>query len=159
MSADVSLLQRMLVGYLANAKALLDDESYQRVYPLLPGYLAVANEMATIEVLADRPIMCHAIDSLAAGNSVEETLMYTFMFDILRLVQSGTRHPLEMGIIRQRIIGLLPVFAKACDKGQIRPEVFESNAAMMMSIADKTDEMHATLATLEAGYARYTGQA
>ena len=153
---DVSLLQRLLVGYLANAKSTLDDDSYQKIYPLLPGYIAVANEMVTLEVLADKPMMRHAIASLASGNSVEETLMYTFMFDILRLVRSGTRHPLEMGIIRQRIIGLLPVFAKARDNGLIRADVFDANEALMMSIADKTDEMPQALAMLETGYEKYS---
>lgn len=150
-----SHLQRLLVGYLVAAKTELDDATYQQVYALLPGYLAVANEMVAIEVLADRGMLRHAIHSLAAGNSVEETLMYTFMLNIYQLTNKSTRHPLEMGIIRQRIIALLPIFAKARDKGHIRADVFASNEAMMMAIADKSDEMEHVLAMLASGYSRY----
>ena len=84
----------------------------------------IANEMVTIEVLADKSIMRHAIHSMAAENSVEETLMYTFMLHIFQLTHNSSRHPLEMGIIRQKIIGLLPIFAKARDKNLIRADVF-----------------------------------
>lgn len=154
-ATNASHLQRLLVGYLVAAKTELDDAQYEQVKALLPGYLAVANEMATIEVLAEKSIMRNAVHSLAAGNSVEETLMFTFMLDIYRLIRSGTRHPLEMGIVRQRIIGLLPVFAKARDKGLIRDDVYSSNEALMMSIADKTDDMPHALDMLASGYARY----
>ena len=71
------------------------------------------------------------------------------------MTPAGTRHPLEMGIIRQRIIGLLPVFGRARDKGLIRDEMFASNEALMMKIADKTDDMEEALALLGAGYMRY----
>ena len=150
-----SLLQRLLVGYLVTAKTGLDDAQYEKVKALLPGYVAVANEMVTIDVLADASIMRHAIHSMAADNSVEETLMYTFMLHIYQLTHNSTKHPLEMGIIRQKIIGLLPIFAKARDKGFIRNDVFASNEALMMSIADKTDDMPQALAMLAHAYAKY----
>jgi hypothetical protein len=154
-TSPTSHLQRLLVGYLVAAKTELTDQQYEHVKSLLPGYIAVANEMVTIEVLADKSIMRHAIHSMAAENSVEETLMYTFMLHIFQLTHNSTRHPLEMGIIRQKIIGLLPIFAKARDKNLIRADVFSSNESLMMSIADKTDDMPEALAMLEAGYKRY----
>jgi hypothetical protein len=156
-TSSPSHLQRLLVGYLVAAKTELDDAQYEKVKALLPGYIAVANEMVTIEVLADKGILRHAIHSMAAGNSVEETLMYTFMLHIYQLTHASTKHPLEMGIIRQKIIGLLPIFAKARDKGLIREDVFSSNEALMMSIADKTDEMPQALDMLATGYNRYAG--
>jgi len=149
------MLQRLLVGYLVSAKTDLDEAQYETVKSLLPGYVVVANEMVTIEVLADKGIMRHAIHAMAAGNSVEETLMYTFMLHIFLLTHNSTKHPLEMGIIRQKIIGLLPIFAKARDKGFIRDDVFASNEALMMSIADKTEDMPQALEMLATGYARY----
>lgn len=152
-----SHLQRLLVGYLIAAKTELDEAQYEKVKALLPGYIAVANEMVTIEVLADKGILHHAIHAMAADNSVEETLMYTFMLHIYQLTHNSTKHPLEMGIIRQKIIGLLPIFAKAKDKGLIREDVFSSNEALMMSIADKTEDMPQALDILAAGYQRYAG--
>lgn len=154
-TSSPSHLQRLLVGYLVEAKTELDDALYEKVKALLPGYIAVANEMVTIEVLADKGILRHAIHSMAADNSVEETLMYTFMLHIYQLTHNSTKHPLEMGIIRQKIIGLLPIFAKAKDKGLIREEVFSSNEALMMSIADKTEDMPQALDMLATGYKRY----
>lgn len=154
-TSSPSHLQRLLVGYLVAAKTELDDAHYEAVKALLPGYLAVAHEMVSIEVLAEKAILRHAIHYLATSNSVEETLMYTFMLDIYRLIRNGTRHPLEMGIVRQRIIGLLPVFAKARDKGLIRDEVYASNEALMMSIADKTQDMPQALELLATGYSKY----
>ena len=50
---------------------------------------------------------------------------------------------------------MLPIFAKAKNKGFIRKEVFESNEALMMSIADKTEDMPQALDMLATGYSRY----
>jgi hypothetical protein len=155
---STSMLQRLLVGYLVAAKTELDDVQYEKVKALLPGYIVVANEMVTIEVLADKGIMRHAIHSMAADNSVEETLMYTLMLHIFQLTNNSTKHPLEMGIIRQKIIGLLPIFAKARDKGFIRADVYESNESLMMSIANKTEDMPQALAMLATGYEKYAGE-
>jgi hypothetical protein len=151
-----SHLQRLLVGYLVTAKTELDTDAYERIQAaLLPRYVITANDMVTIDVLLDKSLVKQAIHALAAGNSVEETLMYTFMLHIYLLTHNSTRHPLEMGIIRQKIIGLLPVFADASNKGLIRAEIFASNEALIMSIADKTDNMAEALAMLATGYAKY----
>lgn len=153
---DPAHLQQLLLGYLVAAKTQLDEKQYEAVMALLPGYIALANEMVAIEVLVDRGIMLQAVHALAAGNSIEETLMYTFMLHVYLLMRNGTRHPLEMGIIRQKIIGLLPVFAKARDRDTIRQDIFSTNEALLMSIANKTDEMEEAVNILAAGYERYT---
>lgn len=44
-----------------------------------------------VEVLADRSIMQQAVHSLAAGNNIEETLMYTLMLRIYVLLRNGAR--------------------------------------------------------------------
>ena len=155
-TTSASHLQQLLIGYLVAAKTSLDDAQYETVKNMLPSYLALANEMVTVEVLADRSIMQQAVHSLAAGNNIEETLMYTLMLHIYVLLRNGTRHPLEMGIIRQKIIGLLPVFNRAREKGFIRDEIFNSNESLLMSIADKTEDMEEAVNILAAGYARFT---
>jgi len=157
-NTSASHLQQLLIGYLVAAKTSLDDAQYEAVKNLLPNYIALANEMVTIDVLADRSIMQQAIHALAAGNSIEETLMYTLMLHIYVLLRNGTRHPLEMGIIRQKIIGLLPVFNRAREKGFIRDDIYASNESLLMSIADKTEEMEEAVNILAAGYARYATQ-
>lgn len=150
-----ALLQRLLVGYLANAKAELAADRYEDVAARLPAYLAAANDMVSIEVLVDRSIMRQAIHALAAGNSLEETLMFTFMLYIYRLARGSSGHPLERGIIRQKIIGLLPWFEAAAEKGLIREELGASNASVLMSIADETEDMVEALQTLAAGYEKF----
>ncbi len=155
-STSKSLLQRLLVGYLVTAKSTLDDASYEKVQAILPGYLQLANDMVTIEILADKAIVQQAIQALAAGNTVEETLMYTYMLYIYLLTHKSTGHPLEMGIIRQKIIGLLPRFENAAALGLLREDIYSSNAALLMSIADKTEQMAEALDTLAAGYAKYS---
>jgi hypothetical protein len=155
MSDANALLQRLLVGYLANAKAELDAAQYDAVAARLPAYLAAANDMVSIEVLVDRAIMRQAIHALAAGNSLEETLMFTFMLYIYKLVKGSSGHPLETGIIRQKIIGLLPWFENAADSGLIREAIGAPNAALLMSIADKTEDMAEALQTLAAGYDKF----
>ena len=154
--SSASYLQRLLVGYLVAAKTRLDDAGYEKVKTQLPGYLAVAKEMVSIDVLADPGIMHHAVESLAGENTVEETLMYTLLLHIYQL-SSTSRHPLEVGIIRQKIIGLLPIFARASDKGYIRKDVYAANEALLMSIADKTEAKADTLQILASAYARYAG--
>lgn len=157
-STPPAQLQQLLVGYLVAAKTSLDDAQYETVKALLPAYIALANEMVTLDVLVDKSIMRQAIHAMAAGNGVEETLMYTFMLHVYLLLHNGTRHPLEMGIIRQKIIGLLPVFNRAREKNLIREDIFSSNASLLMSIADKTDDMEEAVAILAAGYQRFAAQ-
>jgi len=156
--APPAQLQQLLVGYLVAAKTSLDDAQYETVKTLLPAYIALANEMVTLDVLVDKSIMRQAIHAMAAGNGVEETLMYTFMLHIYLLLNKGTRHPLEMGIIRQQIIGLLPVFNRAREKQLIREDIFLSNESLLMSIADKTDDMEEAISILSSGYQRYAAQ-
>jgi hypothetical protein len=158
MSDNTAHLQQLLIGYLVAAKTQLDEATFNTVSQQLPHYLSAANNMVTIDVLVDRSIMQQAIHSLVAGNSIEETLMYTFMLHIYLLTNNSTRHPLEMGIIRQKIIGLLPIFSRARDQQLMRDDVFLSNEALLMSIADKTEEMPEALNVLAAGYQRYAHQ-
>ncbi len=60
-------LQQVLVGYLVAAKTSLDDAQYESVKALLPAYIALANEMVTLDVLANRSIMQQAVHAMAAG--------------------------------------------------------------------------------------------
>lgn len=154
-SAPAVLLQRLLVGYLANSKSELDNASFERVQSQLDDYLHSASNMVSIEVLVDKSIMRQAIHSLAAGNTIEETLMFTFMLYIYRLTKNSSGHPLETGIIRQKIIGLLPLFEKAAEQGLVRSDILESNKALLMCIADKTDDMPEAISMLATGYDKY----
>jgi hypothetical protein len=149
-------LNSLLAGYLAVAKSELTDEAFANIQPeLLANYISLVHEAVPIESLLDKSLVKQAIHSLAANNSVEETLMFSFMLHIYKLYSEGSGHPLETGIIRQQINGILPVFENAKNKSLIRAELFSSNAQLLGSIADRTAELPAALETLAAGYRKY----
>lgn len=149
-------LKSLLTGYLAVAKSELDDEDFNALQAdRLPKYIGLVHEAVPIEALLDKSLVKHAIHSLAADNSVEETIMFTFMLSIYKLTSEGSGHPLEMGIIRQKINGILPVFERAKESGLIREELFSSNADLLLSVADQSEEMQAALQMLAAGYNKY----
>lgn len=158
MSEEISQahLKSLLVGYLAVAKSELNDEQFASVQTSLPQYIGLVHEAMSLEALLDKSLVKQAVHSLAEGNSVEETIMYSFMLYVFTLADKSTGHPLEMGIIRQKIVGILPIFEKAKERGVIRDAVFESNESLLMSIADKTDDMPEALGLLRAGYSKYS---
>lgn len=157
-------LRSLLVGYLGIAKSdmeagKLDDAAFERITQALPAYLYAVVEAVALDSLVDKRLIRHAIASLAADNTNEETVMCTFMFYIYKLVSQGSRHPLEMGIVRQKVNGVLPILENAMNSGLIRAEVFESNASLLMSIADQREDMGEAMAILESGYIKYDDKA
>jgi len=55
-------------------------------------------------------------------------------------------------------VAALPVFNRAREKGFIRDDVFSSNESLLMSIADKTEDMEEAVTILAAGYQRFATQ-
>lgn len=151
-----ALLNKLAQAYAHQAATELSQQQAEICIPQLPSFLSQANNMVSLEVLIDPAIVRQAVHSLGAGNNIEETLMFTFMLYIASLLQKTSGHPLEVGIIRQKIIGMVPMFAQAAEKQLIRADMFESNAAMLMAIADKTEDAESALQTLLAGYERFS---
>lgn len=150
-------LKSLLIAYIAVAKSELDEQAFDRLQGgQLPKYITLAQEAVPFEMLLDKNLVKHAVHSLASDNSVEETIMFSFMLSIYKLTTGGSGHPLEMGIIRQKITGILPVFEKARDKGLIRKELFSSNATLLLSIAEQSEDMQNALSMLAAGYDKYS---
>lgn len=153
---NATLLNKLAVAYAHRASTDLSPEQAEIVIPTLPVFLGQANNMVSLDVLVDPAIVGQAVQSLGAGNSVEETLMFTFMLYVARLLRQSSGHPLEVGIIRQKIIGIVPMFEQAAANGLIRDEIYQSNASLMMAIADKTEDAESALHTLLAGYERFS---
>lgn len=151
-----TLLNKLAVAYAHRASTDLTAEQAELAIPKLPVFLAQANNMVSLEVLVDPAIVGQAVQSLGAGNSIEETLMFTFMLYVARLLKQSSGHPLEVGIIRQKIIGIVPMFEQAASNELIRDEIYQSNASLMMAIADKTEDAENALQTLLAGYERFS---
>lgn len=151
-----ALLPRVLVAYSVVAKTEMTEVAAAVVTPQLPIFLKQANDMVSLEVLLDPVIVRQALHALSEDNTVEESLMFTFMLYIARLLKASSGHPLEVGIIRQKIIGMVPMFEAATARGLLRQDVFDSNAALLLAIADKTEDAEAALTTLLAGYEHYS---
>lgn len=149
-------LKSLLVAYLAVAKSELDEQGFSRLQEgQLPRYIALVQEVLPFDMLSDKSIIKHAVCSLAGDDSVEETIMFSFMLSIYKLTTGGSGHPLEMGIIRQKINGILPAFATARDNSLIREDLFVSNEALLLSIADQSKDMQNSLSILASAYKKY----
>lgn len=156
MTIAAETLKQLLLSYIAIGKSSYSDNQLAALYnESLPRYLGLAGEAIPVEALIDKSLVKHALDSLIAANSPEETLMFSFMLYIYTLMKSGQVHPLEMGIVRQKINGLMPVFEKAMEQDSIRAEVFESNSSLLSAIAEQTENAQEAIAVLAKGYAKY----
>lgn len=147
-------LKALLISYLATAKAMLSDEDFDNFdITQLQSFCALITECLNIEHLLDQTLAKHGIEQLK-NNSLEEAVMHVFLLAIYRLSVEGTNHPLERGIIRQKIIGILPIFEKAVNNGLISTTIYDRNADALMHIADNTDEIGAIHEALAKEYLR-----
>lgn len=151
-------LQHIAITLVAMAKAELSEEQFSCLpIPLIQPWVLMFSEAVPFEHLADPQLLRHAIYQLINGNSIEETLMHVFTLSIFRLSHEGSNHPLERGIIRQRIIGILPRFEHALNTHKIRLEHYDKNADALVNIAEDSIETPAILAALAIEYARVEG--
>jgi len=149
-------LQRIAITLIALAKSELSDEQFERL-PIahVQTFVQMFSEAVPFEHLGDITLLRHTNQQLIAGNSIEETLMHVFTLSIFRLCNEGSNHPLERGIIRQKIIGILPRFEHAYQLQKIRPEIYDRNADALAHIADDTPEVQSILTALSAEYSRF----
>lgn len=125
----------------------LDISQYQRLMVLLA-------ECIEVEHLMDKVIAHHAIRQLEEGKSPEQAVMHCFVLYIYRLCELSSKHPLEEGIIKQKVINILPVFELALNQGKVQLEAYDRNADALAHIADKTPEVLSILQALATEYQR-----
>jgi hypothetical protein len=146
-------LNVLLVSYIATAKDFLDEASFAAIdIPRLQKFCALIAECMSVEHLTDTTLARHGIEQLQE-NSVEEAVMHVFLLAIYCLSIEGS-HPLERGLIRQKIIGILPIFEQAVNKGLIKPEIYDRNADALLHIANNSDEIGAIHEALAKEYLR-----
>lgn len=148
-------LQQVLAAFLTLAEQQGETAALEPIQADLVKFVSLAVAVLPLDTLLDQAIIAQALESLLADNSVEETLMFSFMLSVYSKLKSGKRQPLEVGMIKQKIHGVLPAFEQGMQKGLIDAEVFNSNKALLLSIADYTENYDEAMAILAAGYAKY----
>lgn len=148
-------LQQVAIAMIAMAKAELTDEAFSRLHiPGIQQFVLLMAEATPVNHLTDTTLLRHALHQLANGTAVEETVMHVFTLSIYRMAAEGSNHPLERGIIRQKIIGILPIFESALNQGLITVENYDRNADALAHIAEDSEEKPVILQALAAEYAR-----
>jgi hypothetical protein len=147
-------LQTILINYIASAKGLLSDEQFATLdIKNLQRFCGLLSECISFEHLTDPTLARHGILQLQQYNT-EEAVMHVFLLYIYKLSVEGTNHPLERGIIRQKIIGILPIFERAAAAGLIRLEAYDKNADALAIIADNSDDIGLVHTALANEYLR-----
>ena len=148
-------LQQILIAYIGLAKSELSDDDFNKIdIPQLQRFLSVLAEALPLEYLLDTILIRHGLDVLVQGHKPEQAVMQVFVLYIYRKVSEGSNHPLEVGIIRQQILGILPMFETALNNGVITTECYDKNADALAHIADSTEEVHAIIEALSREYLR-----
>lgn len=148
-------LHALLTAYLSFAydflgkdKAVkLDIATYQHLLILMAECIEVSH-------LADKTLALHAIEKLEEKHTPESASMHCFMLYIARLCEESSKHPLEEGVIKQRIINIFPIFERAYQQQLIPQDDFLRNADALTHIAEKTNEAPAILEAINQEYLR-----
>jgi hypothetical protein len=146
-------LKKLLMGYLVIAHQELNEEQYEFLQEgRLQKYIGLVFEAVAIEYLVDKVLIQHALRDLLAKRTVEETILHVFTLYIYKITTDGSGHPLERGIIRQQINGLVPRFEQAMDLGLIEPRLYEKYVGPLLHIADNSEGTDQVLALLADDY-------
>ncbi|NRB38298.1 MAG: hypothetical protein HRU20_07480 [Pseudomonadales bacterium] len=148
-------LQQILVAYIALAKSELSDDEFNKIdIKQLQRFLAILAEALPLEYLIDPVLIRHGLEILVAGRAPEEAVMHVFVLYIYRKISEGSNHPLEVGIIRQQILGILPMFETALNNGAIATQSYDKNADALVHIADSTGDVPEIIEALSYEYLR-----
>lgn len=155
---SAALLKKLAIAAISIAKSHYPDDAFQRLDIVqLQKTQRLISECVPTPYSADPVLLHHTVDSLINGQSVEETVMHVFLLYIYRLVSEGSNHPLERGIVRQQIVGILPIFESALNQGLISPRIYDPNADALLHIADNDSEVAALIDALSKEYKRLAG--
>lgn len=148
-------LQHIAIAMISLAKAELEEQTFSQLpIPAVQQFVLLIAESVPVNHLTDSTLLRHAVHQLAAGNRVEEVVMHVFTLSIFRMSSEGSNHPLERGIIKQKIIGILPIFENAVNQGLIQAECYDRNADALLHIAENSTEVPDILEALSNEYHR-----
>lgn len=148
-------LQQILVAYIALAKTELSKEQFEKIdIPCLQHFVSMLAEALPLEYMLDPILIRHGLEAIVSSQKAEQAIMSVFILYIYRKVSEGSNHPLEVGIIRQQILGILPVFESALNQGLISTECYDKNADALSHIADSSSEVPEIIEALSVEYLR-----
>lgn len=152
---DHSFLTQLSVTTIALAKQHYTDAQFNQLdIPTLQKTMTLISECVPVEYCVDPTLLHHITDCLIHHYSAEETVMHSFLLYIYRLSAEGTQHPLERGVIKQKIHGILPIFETGVNQGLIRADIYDKNADALISIAEGEADMFEILDALAKEYSR-----
>ena len=155
MSDNQTLLKQLAIAVIGLAKQHYSDDDFAALdIGKLQQTMRLISECVPLPYSSDPKLLHHIADSLIRQYSPEETVMHVFLLYIFRLSSEGSNHPLERGVIRQQVIGLLPIFEAAVSKGLIRTDVYDKNADALAHIAENSGEVPDILEALSLEYHR-----
>ena len=142
--------KQLAIAIIGKAKATLPAAEFDQIdiatiQPLMP----LLSESIAIEHLLDPLIMQHIIEGLVKKETPETILIRIFTLSIFKYYSEGSQHPLEKGIIRQKVLSILPYLEKAANQGKIPFVIYDKNADALAHFADDTDAINALLIALK----------
>ncbi|MCY4044640.1 MAG: hypothetical protein OXE99_06140 [Cellvibrionales bacterium] len=141
---------QLAIAIIGKAKTSLPDSEFEQIaIKRIPPLVPLLAESIAIEHLLDPLMLQHTIEGLVKHESQETLLMRLFTLSIFKYYSEGSQHPLEKGIIRQKILSILPYFEKAANQGKIPLAVYDKNADALAHFADDTDTVNALLIALK----------
>jgi len=150
-----SQLNKLLLSYVSIATEMLGEQQANQLnIPEYQRLMVLLAECIELEHLMDKVIARHAIEQLEASQKPEQAVMHCFVLYIYRLCELSSKHPLEEGIIKQKIINILPMFEQALNQGAIALSVYDKNADALACIADQSDDLDTLLNALANEYMR-----
>jgi len=150
-------LQSLLLNYLSIAHDQLGQKATENLgVNKFQRLLILMAETIELEYLMDKTIIHHALEQLQQSQKPEQAAMHCFVLYIYKLCITSSKHPLEEGVIKQKIINILPMFEKAVNQGLIDIENYDKNADALAHIADNSAEVPAILQALTQEYQRLT---
>ena len=156
MTENNQLFQKIAVATLATAKKDCSDAEFSRIsIEQLKGIIPLLAESIPFEHLLDMRMIKHLIDGLVNQASNESILMHLFVLSIHKYYREGSQHPLEKGVIRQKILSLLPRFEKYAQTGKIPLSAYDKNADALAHFADDTDEINTLINVLQKELTRF----
>ncbi len=146
----------LAVALLATAKDTLDEDGFNTIdIKKLTNAIPLFAESVPFEHLMQKPFLLHIVHGLKDDWTQQQLLMHVFLLSIFRRYDEGSKHPLEKGVLRQKILSLLPLFEKAMQEGCIPVEDYDKNADALAHFADESAEIQALSEALRAELHRY----
>lgn len=153
MSSQPAILNTLLKYYLATAKSELSTEDFSKLdIKELMRFLQLLSSYIPSEHLTDSNLIKHSIEQLN-NQSVEAAVLHIFLLSMYKM-SIDSDHPLEHGVIKQKIIHALPAFEKAMQTKLIHKDMYDRNIDALLHMSENTPELDAIHQALAIEYQR-----